>query len=67
MEDQEWVTIQALLKKGEYPVIMDLLKGGQAIENAIFYLQKFKNQVDKAVAEHTGVKIERRQIERRAN
>ena len=65
MSEKERVRIDALLKRGEYPVIVDLLKMGQDINNAMSFLQKLKCNVDKAVAEHTELKIERRIIEER--
>ena len=58
--DKERVTIEALLEKGEYPVVVDLVKLGQDIKNAIYFLKVLESRVDKAVAEHAGVKIERR-------
>lgn len=67
MSDTEWVTIEALLKKGEYPVITDLLQLGQDCNNILFTVHKLKTRIDKAVAEHSEMKIEKRIIERRNN
>jgi len=58
--ESERVTIDALLKKGEYPVIVDLIKLGQDIKNAIYFLRVLECRVDEAVSKHTGLKIERR-------
>ena len=81
-ETTEWVSIDALLRRGEYPVIIDVLKLGQSVRNLLFFLNKFgvdsppvtqetvdktilvlkklKSDIEIAVQEHTGLKIERR-------
>lgn len=65
---EERVNLDLLLKKGEYPVVIDLIKLGQDIKNAIYFLRVLETRVDEAVARHTGLKIERRMnIERRRN
>lgn len=63
----EWVAIEALLKKGEYPIIADLLHMAQDLNTAIYAndianerMKIFKTRIDKAVAEHTELKIEKR-------
>jgi len=38
----EWVTLEVLLKRGEYPVITDLIHLGQRVNTALFFLQKFE-------------------------
>jgi len=57
---EERVTLDVLLRKGEYPVIIDLIKLGQDIKNAIYFLRILETRVDEAVTKHTGLKIEKR-------
>lgn len=65
--EKERITLDVLLKKGEYPVVTDLVQLGQDINNSIHFLNKLKNRIDIAVVEHTGLKIERRNGDRRNN
>lgn len=58
--NEERVNLEILLQKGEYPVVIDLIKLGQDIKNAIYFLRVLENRVDEAVTKHTGLKIERR-------
>ena len=58
--EPEWVTIDALLEHGEYPVIANLITLGQDIKNAKHFLTKLEVRVNEAVVRHTGLKVEQR-------
>jgi len=42
MSDPEWVTLEVLLKHGEYPIVTNLIQLGQTVNNAIFFIQRFE-------------------------
>lgn len=39
---QEWFSFDVLLKRGEFPVIMDLIQLGKATNNAIYFIKRFE-------------------------